>query len=368
MFLKYLPLLLVFFSACRKELPEHEKSDAVFYVDGILAEKKISLKAGDDKIYMLPGYSDDVLGIRSYNGVIGNLNCVSAGNCPGSFQFMIREREKNQNGRLTVDKSVAVKMYAFRGPATYLFTSYKATFKSNSIPLGVSHFWSFGDGVTSTEINPVHYYLSESDSIVSPTLLVESGSGCRSSISYETRFNSLCDVDFTPSFNNGRLSWSSAPNSGRNELWDFTNGYMPLGSSNLPPTDSVFTACVQSTDTISGCVSYKCKNIILDTNVVGCVANYDVIKEKVLTKDVRDYQEVTVKWEDLDGKTFSSDRYDQPFSSQFEIIEIADYTTDINGRPTKKLTVAFSLRLYGDSEADYVDFTSDKSVIAISYQ
>ena len=161
--------------------------------------------------------------------------------------------------------------------------------------------------------------------------------------------------------------WSSSPSNGRNELWDLTNGYMPLGSGNLPPLDSIFTACIKSTDTLSGCISYKCKNIVLDTSVVGCVANFDVIKETVMVPDLLDYSEVTLSWIDGTGKSYSSDRFNQPNTKRFEIINATDYIDDVDGNPTKKITLKFSVRLFGDSESDFKDFDSEESVIAISY-
>ena len=358
---------MLFLSACDKQLPAEEKTYAIFYIDGELEGNPINLRAGDDKLFMFSSYKDDTLDIRSFIGKVGKFNCVNSTDCPGSIEISFREREKENGVRLSIDRNIKVSSYGFRGPAKYLFKSFKATFISKSIPVGLTHIWNFGDGVTSYDENPVHYYLDENDSIINPVLTVQSDGGCSNSISYPINFNADCEVDFTSSFLNGHLSWSSTPRFGRSELWDLTNGYLPLGSGNLPPTDSVFTACVESTDTITGCVSYKCKNIVLDTQVVGCVSNFDMIKETIVTKDVRDYFEVTVKWQDNDGKRYSSDKFDQPINSQFDITEVTDFINDANGNPTKKVTISFIVRLYGDDETDFVNFQSSKSVIAISY-
>ena len=87
-----------------------------------------------------------------------------------------------------------------------------------------------------------------------------------------------------------------------------------------------------------------------------------------LLKHVRDYFEVTVKWQNEDGKSYGSHKFEQPTDSQFEITEVEDFINDSNGNPTKKVTIAFTVRLYGDNESDYVNFQSSKSVIAISYR
>tara|TARA_R110002050_G_scaffold290260_1_gene443784 strand:- start:114903 stop:115991 length:1089 start_codon:yes stop_codon:yes gene_type:complete len=355
-------------TACNRQLPDPETSTAIFYVKGILDGKNINFSAGDHKYYMLPNYEDDTLGIRSYTGKLGNLNCVGTDDCPESIEFLFRENESNGSIRYEIDKSIFNSVFAIRGPADYLFTSYKATFISKSLPAGANHFWDFGDGVLSTDVNPTHYYLDKVDSVIYPHLRVESGSGCSSVITYESSFNSGCDVDFTPGFSNGHLTLSSVPVNSRSELWDFSNGYLPLGPGNIPPTDSVFLACVESTDTLSGCVSYKCKNIILDTSRVACVANFDIYKEVITSVDVRDYLEVTIKWRNSEGKLFSSDRFEQPLSNSVEILEVERYSKDINGHPTKKVTLKFNIRLFGDNETDFVDLSSEKSVIALAYQ
>jgi hypothetical protein len=106
---------------------------------------------------------------------------------------------------------------------------------------------------------------------------------------------------------------------------------------------------------------------VLDTSVVGCVANFDVIKETVMVPDLLDYSEVTLSWIDGTGKSYSSDRFNQPNTKRFEIINATDYIDDVDGNPTKKITLKFSVRLFGGSESDFKDFDSEESVIAISY-
>ena len=365
----YLSVLTIFLSACDHQLPEENKSSAIFYIDGELEGNQINLRAGDDKIFMYPSFLDDTLDIRSFVGKVGQLNCVNSSDCPGSIEISFRELEKENGVRLGIDRNIKVSSYDFRGPPKYLFKSFKATFTSKSKPLGLAHTWTFGDGVTSYDDNPVHYYLDENDSIVSPLLLVQSNGGCSSVISYPINFTSSCNVDFTYAVSLPHVSLSARPKLNRSELWDLTNGgYLPLGAGNDPPVqDSVFTACVRSIDTLTNCVSYKCKNVIMDASVVGCVANFDVERETIVTKDVRDYSEVTVKWQNEDGKLYGSHKFDQPTDSQFEIIEVEDFMNDSNGNPTKKVTIAFTVRLYGDDESDFVNFQSTKSVIAISY-
>ncbi|MGB1002990.1 MAG: PKD domain-containing protein [Salibacteraceae bacterium] len=365
--LTYLVGVLVLLSSCEREMPSSGVSDAVFYINGEIGEEKVDIRAGDQNYYMFPGVSNDSLDIRIFSGVFRKLNCSDLEFCPNSIEISIREKAKGAQGRPTMDQNLELKDYLYRGPADFFFSSYKATFISKSTPINADHYWEFGDGSNSLEVNPVHIYINESDSIVNPTLYV-SALGCGNSITYQTRFSSACDVDFFPKYQNGNLSWSSSPKSGRNELWDLTHGYLPLNDpNNFLPNDSIFTACVESTDTLSGCVSYKCKNIVLDTAAVSCVANYDIIKETIVGKDVKDYSEVTIKWIDSSGKLYTSEKFVQPVGKGFTILNVEEYISDDLGNPTKKLEVRINVRLFGNDESDYVDFVSDKSVFAISY-
>ncbi len=365
----YLLGVLLFFSACKKPGPVEESSVPLFYIDATIGGEKIELKAGDDGYYMRPTYFDDTIGIRSFVGKLGKFSCINTQVCPESFEILIREKDAGSSGgHPNINENIKIESYGFRGPATHLFKSYKATFFSKATPVGISHHWDFGDGNFSTDINPVHYYLNESDSLVEPILTVQSGSGCSNSISYPVHFKKGCLVDFFPSKIGVTLNWNAAPKQNRTELWDLGNGYLPLGSGNPIPGDSIFKACVQSTDVITGCVTYKCKNIVIDTHLVGCVANYDMIKETVTMEDVRDYLEVTVRWRNASGKLYSSDRYNQPNESIFNIVGVEDYSlNDLDGNPTKRVTVTFKVRLYGDDENDYLDFDTEKSIVAISY-
>ena len=353
--------------SCKKEMEIDDNSSAVFFVKGVLDGESIEVKAGDDLYYMSPSVNEDFLGIRSFVGTLGSIGCIDEPVCPNSIQISIRELEVKSQGRLDINENISPENYDFRGPADYLFVSYKASFESKSMPSNLKHNWFFGDGIESNDVNPVHFYLNEEDSIVQPMLVVSNENGCQNSIRYETKFTSPCDVDFTPKLINGHLSWSPHPTKNRTELWDLTNGYLPFGVNNLPPNDSVFTACVQSSDDLTGCISYKCKNIILDSNKVKCVANFDVIKETVISEDIRDYSQVTISYTDELGKKYSSDRYLQPTESNFEITKVEDYLNDKNGNPTKKITLKFIVRLFGDSESDYKKFVTEKSVFAISY-
>jgi hypothetical protein len=97
------------------------------------------------------------------------------------------------------------------------------------------------------------------------------------------------------------------------------------------------------------------------------VANFDTVKEKVTLKDVRDYLEITIKWQNSVGKVYQSDLFSQPNGFGFEIVEVLDYKDYQENEGTKMVVIKFNLRLFGSSETDYLDFESEKSVVAIAF-
>lgn len=367
-YLTYIILGVVFIASCNTEAPIDNNSEAVFFIRGEINGANVNLSAGDDNYYMLPSYFDDTLDIRQFSGKLGPYNCVGDVDCPQSIQISIREVEKNNGNREGIEKTVFPRICDVRGPASYLFQSYKASFTSKSFPNGMAHTWYFGDGSSSSDINPVHYYLNPLDSVVSPVLVVDNSvNSCQNSISYVVNFEAPCTVDFFPTYIFSQITLNPYPTIGRSELWSYNgDSYEPFGSKG-PPTDSITTVCLQSTETATNCLASKCKNVVLDTTSVGCVANFDVVKEKVTLKDVKDYSQVTIKWQNELGKIYQSDLFAQPNSFEFEIIEVDDYKNTPDGSSTKKVTIKFEVRLFGDSETDYVDFTSEKSVIALAY-
>lgn len=358
---------ILFLPACKNELPEEENSIAVFYLRGEVDGEPIAYNAGDDGYYMRADYNEDTLGIRSFTGRIGLLECGNDAFCPNSVEICIREKEKVGGTHLGINDNIFLGTFNLRGPESYLFQSYKAAFTSKSHPYGVNHTWYFGDGSSSNDINPVHYFFNAGDSVVTPTLLVyNSTNGCTSQIAYDVDFTRTCSTDIVVTKIGVQHFFTATPG-GRTDMWDFGNGFLPLGTGNPIPSDSIFKVCLSSTDLGTNCTAIKCENVILDSAVVGCSANYDVDWETVTLKDVRDYSEVTLKWQNDNGNVYSSDLFNQPTSSYFEVISIEDYNETLDGFPTKKITVRIKSRLFGSSESDFVDFVSEKSVIAIAY-
>ena len=369
-FFSYIFIGVVVLSSCHTEVPDESKSEAVFYVRGEINGNKVNLNAGDDDYYMLPFFNDDTLGIRSFVGRLGHYNCVGDVNCPQSVEIFIREKESTSSSKERIEETVFPRVCDLRGPAIYWFDSYKASFVSKSLPVGLSHDWYFGDGNSSTDVNPVHYYVNKADSIVSPSLVVNNFStGCQSSISYPVDFVSPCNVDFFPEVQGAVviLHPSPAPTAGRVQLWSYDgDAYAPY-SSKGPPTGPVNLVCLVSTEIATNCVSNKCKNVVTDTAAMNCVANFDVVKEIVTIKDVKDFMEVTVKWQNDAGVVYQSDLFAQPNGFSFEILEVTDYKDSKDGDATKMVSIKFNLRLFGTSETDFVDFNSEKSVIAVAY-
>lgn len=351
---------------CRNELPTPSSDNPDFFVDALVNGNKRDIQAGNDAVLMRPFYEKDTLNIITYGSFIGNLNCDKGEACANSFELHIRQKESQSSGQGDITKDITAGELGVRGPATKVFNTYKATFTSKALPLGVNHTWYFGDGNQSTDLNPVHYYTNEADSVVEPLLTISNSSnGCSSSIQYEVDFTMDCSTDIVYT-NTVPIGSIAAYPLGSSDLWDFGNGLLPISASNPIPSDSLFKACVSSTST-SGCEAYKCENIVRDSTVVPCVANFDVEKQTLTLDDERNFGEITLFHTVESGKRYSSKLFTQPADSYFEIVKVEDYQPDTQGNATKRIEVRFSLTLYGDSETDQIRVQSESSYFCVSY-
>jgi hypothetical protein len=316
---------------------------------------------------MQPFFERDSLNIATYGGFIGNLNCKPGSSCPESFELHIRQQAAEPDGQANVNNDLQIGKYGVRGPATQVFQMYKASFTSLSLPLGVTHQWYFGDGSTSSAVIPVHYYTNLGDSVVEPMLSIyNSATGCNSQIQYEVNFKMPCESDIFYDNDSTTIALGALP-AASTELFDLGLGFLPLDGNNPIPQDSVFRACVIATFA-NGCEARKCENIVTDSTVVSCVANFDVNKEIITSPDARNFGEMTLIHTMSDGKTYRSDSYPQPAGSFFEILKVDEYLQDVNGNPTKRLLVRYALRLYGTSPTDAITVQSDTSSFSVSYQ
>jgi PKD repeat protein len=159
---------------------------------------------------------------------------------------------------------------------TYTLTpndGYEADFISTSTSSGDidSYFWDFGDGETSTEVNPVHFYSQAG--IYTVCLTITSGN-C-STISCQDITAASCSSYFTAAFDNGIYYFNNLSSTSFGTVtswaWDFGDGNTSTeqypDNTYLPGT---YYPCLTIT-TSWGCTATYCDTIVLNA----CTANFD---------------------------------------------------------------------------------------------
>ncbi len=145
-------------------------------------------------------------------------------------------------------QSIVIPPCDFSLDFAYSITDCQATFNSNiiSIPTGyqvVSSVWTFGDGYSATNLNPVHYYTNTGTFTVCLTVTISNGTECCTKtfckdITIDRKCDDGCkfdaDIDYTVNdkclYNfNLNVYFAGLPIS--NIFWDFGDGTYANGSN-----------------------------------------------------------------------------------------------------------------------------------------
>lgn len=140
-----------------------------------------------------------------------------------------------------------------------------------------SWFWSFGDGTSSTEQNPVHVFMPNSAFMV--CLTVQGDSSCTSTFC-DTIFTGMqvdCQASFyyypigTPNQNINTFQFeNTSTGSFTNVMWDFGDGNYSTEPSPIHTfTQGIWNVCLTISDQSPGgtCSDITCQTIIIDSTI-----------------------------------------------------------------------------------------------------
>ncbi|MES2629400.1 MAG: PKD domain-containing protein [Bacteroidota bacterium] len=146
---------------------------------------------------------------------------------------------------------------------------------------GIAYKWYFGDGDSSTAVNPVHSYVNSS-SFVSDyraTLIVTSANGCIDSITRNISVNPEARFGFTASPDSGCSPMAvnfTAKTGAASYTWEFQDGEKPSGVFvqktfvNNGTTELKFTVKLTAT-TANGCLDVTMKQVTVFPNPVAAL-------------------------------------------------------------------------------------------------
>lgn len=371
------PLVLLFiFTSCRKkDLPVPEKNEPDFFVNCNIDGTYREFKAGDDDYYMNASwYRADTGDIFVYKGHLAK----KAGQ---GYQVTILFNDDRKTGvsdAMNADSALRTghRLYDDQNPSRLIqgiaFTPLKA--KGNG-----SFSWRITDGVSAWN------YAGDGLYGITPEFTV--GTTYSVTLDYDDN-TGVCSNIHSSAFKAGNKVWTNitairsttaseptyafsyVPPSivGANWkcLWKFDNNT----TSVAPNTTKIFQAGTTSTVTLTltnqttgdSCISYY--QLHAAAVPPPCDANYTAVF--LPAQDRRLYSSVTVLLTDENGTVYSSKNLVQPGTSNFEILEVADYTKNERDERTKSLDVKFNCIV--KNGAKEINLTDCRARIAVAYK
>lgn len=339
--------------ACKKtELPESQEGEIEFYFDGNIGGIPSTVHAGVGGYYMETSYYEDEQDILVFVGKMKHYD--NENNHP----WLEVEIRNYQVGSAQQDMGRALEPgnydYAYPEETSTYEVQFHAK-KSNSIITGQT--WEFGDGTTSTDIDPVHSYTMPLDKY-DVCFTASDVNGCQDQLCTEIfmptaqctavilrdtlpkdsmlpgiKMNYTALVTGTPPF---LYEWEfedSVMASSEQVQYDYHEDGV-LEHVRLTVTDAV------------GCMSNVAWKTVVGNNPNNlCAAGFTYqIIDSSLVIDSTNLSQVVVTYYDGKGKTYTS-RNTRQSGSQFVLSSSASYKNNEQGQNTATLRLNFNARL-----------------------
>lgn len=370
--IKYLLVFLAFgFASCKpKELPEPTPASPVFSASGTVNGDAFLMEAGKNNYTLTSSYNQNSFGVYEFQSELKPEGCTD---CGGIVRITITGHAvSNTNGAVYPDLSLHEGSYPFASAPMYTDQPYKLQFISESYP-GAVYQWSFGDGQFSFDPNPVHVY--QNDNQFNAKLTV-SKDGYTSELIQRVKAGSPvpCAVSFDASYL-GNSAWLFEdhdrwhPQDDDDLTWDIDGQFVGNGHQlqyQFEGNDNdVHRVGYRNMDIGPGCPDRFYK---LVTNVPGsrpCLANFSAS----LIPAPESLGTVKVTYITADGREYDSlNDLNNAGNSYFVVDESVDYSSTINGNPTRKLNIRLKAKLerFGQNN-DVVDLDNVKLSMAFAY-
>lgn len=361
----FLLLFSLTLSQCKKKTyPESMvQNEPEFYVDLQSSGGPVLLEAGIANYRVYSSYTQNAAGLYTYVSAFKQKDCNA--NCRNSIVFEINDAKFTSPGAAS---DINAALYA--GNYEYASPNWSVQFESSYNKPASSYRWNFGDGTESFEKNPVHLY--KKGGAYTVCLTITSNTGCENTIcnTLEVGYpEDNCAVSVSSS--NGPSNAVQFVSSAKGQApfayqWSFGDG---ATSTEAQPNHSY---------AVRGAYAVRLKvidakkdeavfnyHVITSGDSSSCASNYQ-IASTVQNVDTLPFSQVTIRYTDNNGETYTSENFTQDADRRFEILSVEDYENNERGEATKKLKVRFTANLYSGSKQ--IKLTNSEAVICISYK
>jgi PKD repeat protein len=353
-YLSAISLILLAASCSNKELPKVAGGVPEFYFKGTVDDQPVTLEAGVDDYFMYTSWeSTGEGGLRK-----GNLGPRNCGGCGPALEisFMLHQNE---------DLTAGIQPWRYKTLEDSDWM--QRQFAAEVDAAGNSTFeWSFGDGTTSTEKDPVHTFSAPGTYEV--CLTVDGNADCRSVICNDILIDSnACNASFSIHHEgNKAITFNANKETYVQYQWDFGDGKSASGPEVQHTYDysGFYEACLTVTDA-AGCQATMCREISANPGD-HCLSGFSY---RPAYDTAGTGHGVAITWTDAGGQVYQSNFLDKTHQhDSFEIKNVESYKENNQGQPTQ--SVVFSVDGYLYHIADPADsirlVTEDTSKFAVA--
>lgn len=363
-------LLGITFIQCEKTPVEIvEEEEPVFYAQlkGFNIDQEYT--AGVESYYMYTYHRTDNSDRLFLGGQLSQFPCEGS-ECPNSFSIEFLDGLASDFTGIETSNLNEDSIDYTNGLDTSFILGYNVNLLDESYGVNPNLNWSIA-GNSGTVPSYSVFLPHNNDSIPNACLNIHDN-GYQDDLCYPIHLRGNAEAYFTTTRNANIMQFNAAPNGDApfSYEWDFGNGYVADSESPqnaITPGVATQQVCLRVTDA-DGDIAEYCKNVILDSSLVTCVANYRYLKTTSYQVNQDQFGTIILSYTDANGKIFSSDKFPQPPSSYFQVISSEKYPErDHNGHLTQKLHVKYSVWLYGDNGQDILIVQNSESVVALAY-
>lgn len=358
--------LLVAFSCQKKKYPKPaEVNDSVFSAKLLVNGQSLEIITGKNDYYM---YSSNSMDSSNVVNLIGEYKQVGCSNCPNSLRIQINDSKVSlPTDAIDIDNALRLKDYEFLSGTNDF--GYSVNFASSFNKTISSVFWDFGDGTTSTDLNPVHIFKAGKYQV---SLVIKAPDMSQSAVvnTLSLNFADNLNAYVTSSANSNTVSFNAHVSGGKAPYtysWEFGDGSISNGTATISHYYALsggYGARLKVKDA-NGKVVGCAYNVVVGNDISACATNISFSNITAVSKRFG-LSKVSVSYTDVNGITYTSDNAAQPNSSNLRILSVEEFVRNEKNEAVKKVKLKFNCTVYNGTQSIFLE--GAEVLIGLSYR